>query len=322
MSNAVRLPGNVPAGSISAAELDGTFPAGSVDPSELSYTIRVPLAFPGSWDATGDAKGGALAGLDETLDLTATEQGASLVKVYDHGTTTFANKAEGGMTGWTGSDQLTADAGNEQINDAVYFGGLTLGQLWLDIDTVATYDNDAFVWEYWNGTTWATLTIIYDATDTDDQDGDRPFQGDGVVVFAPPTNWAKCAVAGTTNWWIRARVTAAAITQTPVMSSSHYVCTPAAGPTMPFACTITAVRLADSSATAHTTADVKFVLLNTTKGTYSNEMTFAMDRRTQRFALSTTIDCDAGDAMAVLVTQDDNGADPSDVVLELDVTPG
>lgn len=311
MSNASPLPGNLPAGSVSAAE--------------IGYTIRVPLFFPGLWDATGDAKGGGLAGLDQTLDLTVTESAGSANQVYDHGTTTYVALASSNtLTGWTGANQLTADAGNEQINDAVYFGGYTLGQIWLDIGTVATYDADSFTWEYWNGTTWATLTIIYDATDTNDQDGDRPFQGDGVIVFAPPTNWTKRNVGGTTipTFWIRARVTAAGITQTPLMTAGYYACTPAAGPTMPFDCTITGFRLVDSAATAHTTADVKFVLLNTTKGTYCEEQTFAMDRRTERFTLTTTIACDAGDVMAVLVTQDDNGADPSDVTLELDVTPG
>lgn len=322
MSNASPLPGNVPAGSISAAELDGSLPAGSVDPSEVGYTIRVPVWFPGLWDATGDAKGGGLAGLDQALDLTATEAAATYCKVADG--VEYANlSAAGGLGGYAGNYQMfpTAPAAGDWIG---FGAAVAFCEIALEFAQAATYNAAGVIEWYYN--TSDALTIVNDGTGSTGQSGDYAFEQNGAITFVPPADWTATVIDSVTAYWIFAEIAAgkgANMTQVPITDTKeHLICTPTAGPRIPFDCTITAFRLIDYAATPHTAGDVKFVLMNVTKGTYCEELTFAQDRRSERFTLSTTIDCDAGDAFAAMVTQDDGANDPSDVVLELDVTPG
>jgi len=82
-----------------------------------------------------------------------------------------------------------------------------------------TYSGDAAVWEYWNGSTWAALTVA-DGTDATAGDGKRPFQQAGRITWTPPANWTWYAFTGTytggggdfsrSGFMVRCRVTGAA----------------------------------------------------------------------------------------------------------------
>lgn len=65
------------------------------------------------------------------------------------------------------------------------------------------------VWEYWTGSTWATLAVM---------DGSSTFTVSGRVSFTPPADWARKVVHSSRNkYFVRCRITAA--TLNPVTSS-------------------------------------------------------------------------------------------------------
>jgi hypothetical protein len=109
-------------------------------------------------------------------------------------------------------------------NDAVYFGIETslldsgpFCNLVFDIgDTLIVTGVNTFVWEYWNGAAWATLSVV------DGTAGLWPFENQGVnsVHWVPPNNWSTTAVDGVTGYWIRLRVSAVAVhVQTPTQQN-------------------------------------------------------------------------------------------------------
>jgi len=61
----------------------------------------------------------------------------------------------------------------------------------------------AYVWEYWNGTAWAPLTVT---------DGTNGFTQDGTVSWTPPADWAATTVNGHNTYWVRVRPTTAPTT--------------------------------------------------------------------------------------------------------------
>jgi hypothetical protein len=279
--------------------------------------VRFSIACGGTWAVDGDGartNGGGIVG-----DVTLTEQAAALCQVYDHGTTTYATLAgSSALTGWTNNYQLTADAANEEVNDAVYFGGaVPFCEMALDIGTAGVYGGDVFTWEYWDGNSWEALTVK-DRTDTTAGDGKRSFQQDGAISFVPPADWASTTVNSQAAYWIRCRVTAAQVTTTPLTNSvEHEIVTPADGATAPVACVIDGVRLVDQAGTLHTAADVKFVLYNFTQGLSSGELAFAQDKRQDSWTISSGLVCAQGDVLGVLVTQEDGTNEVTNGVLEL-----
>jgi len=201
-------------------------------------------------------------------EITLTEQAAALAKVEDGGV--FLNlSVSGGGGGYTANYQLFPDV--DAINDAVYFGAVApFGALYMDMTaTVQTYAADAITWEYYNGLGWKTLTIIYDHTDSDDQDGDRPFQEDGYIIFSAPTDWVKTTVDSQSAYWIRARVSAAQITIIGLTDSlEHKLPSAPAATEVPSDGKIGRARITfgtKSTGTADTTA----ILMNLTSGAAS-----------------------------------------------------
>jgi hypothetical protein len=57
-----------------------------------------------------------------------------------------------------------------------------------------------YVWEYWNGTAWTTLTVT---------DGTSGFTASGIVTWTAPASWVSTAVNGATLLWVRVRLTVA-----------------------------------------------------------------------------------------------------------------
>jgi hypothetical protein len=85
--------------------------------------------------------------------------------------------------------------------DAIYIGSdYKFSKVRFNVSTAGNYSDITIVWEYWNGTSWTTLTVT---------DGTNGFRNSGTndVSFTPPANWAKTNIQGKTAYWIRARAT-------------------------------------------------------------------------------------------------------------------
>ena len=99
----------------------------------------------------------------------------------------------------------------EAINDAFYFGSEDkFDIISLDIETAGV--GTAITWEYWNGSSWASLSVT---------DGTSGFAVSGVneVSFTIPANWVTTTVNGSDLYWVRSRVSAASFTTQPIVSN-------------------------------------------------------------------------------------------------------
>ena len=95
------------------------------------------------------------------------------------------------------------------VEDTLYCGKTTqFGEIVFDIDTAGSYA--APLWEYWNGTTWSTLTTA----------GVDDFVGTGlqIMTFTVPVDWAKNTVNAVSNFWIR--FSTGAVTTTAILDNA------------------------------------------------------------------------------------------------------
>ena len=107
------------------------------------------------------------------------------------------------------ADDITLMPATEVINDAYYWGQrYPFGRLRLTIGTAGV--GTAITWEYYNGSAWASIPGISDAT-TGFTAGTSTYN----VGFTPPANWARTTVDGKDAYWIRARVSTASFTTVP-----------------------------------------------------------------------------------------------------------
>lgn len=252
--------------------------------------------------------------------VTLTEAAAAYAKVDDDGSfQNLATSSSGG--GYTNNYQLFPDT--EAVNDAAYFGATAkFGALYFDMSaTVAVYGADAITWEYWDGTAqaWITLPIIWDNTDADDGDGDRPFQQDGYVIFNAPATWAASVVDGLSAYWIRARVTAAQITTIPLTNSKeHQIPSDANATEIPYAGTISRCRF-NWDAVSTGTADTKLVLYNFTTGAAKS---LTITKALKDYAIAdAAVTVAANDEIGWYVSQvDGGGTEYADGACEMKVT--
>ena len=249
---------------------------------------------------------------------TDTEQAAALAVVDDASVQALLS-VSGAEAGYTANYQLFPDT--EAEDDAVYFGGAAaFGVLKFDIATAATYGADSLEWEYWNGSAWSSLTILWDTTNaTPAASGVRSFMQDGHVVFSAPTDWASTTVNGQAGFWVRARVaTGFDITQIPTLNSvEHSLVSAAAAFEIPYACTVGRGRfswITESGANN----DSKLILCNLTKGTASAIVTLTQALTVHEVADFALV-CDAGDQLAVFGVQEDGTTEFADGDLELTV---
>jgi len=271
----------------------------------------------GTWAIDGDGaatNGGGIVG-----DVTETEQAAALAVVDDGGTQALLSAA-GAEAGYTANYQIFPDS--EVADDAAYFGAAApFCELAFDVATAGVYSGDAVVWEYYDGATWSTLTLAQDNTDTTAADGKRPFQQDGALHFVPPSDWSSTSVNSQSGHWIRARISSAAVTTAPVLNSvEHKVVAPTDPIYTRTEGLITDLRASDAASTLHTTTDVKFVLFNFTTGAHSGELTWAQDQRVDAWT-GLTLSVSAGDALGVVVTQEDGTNEISNAILEMTIQP-
>ena len=247
-----------------------------------------------------------------------TEQIAALAKVDDGGV--FANLAvSAAEAGYTANYQLFPDT--ELEDDAAYFGGVSpFGILSVNVSaTVATYGADSLAWEYWNGTAWSALTIIYDETDTTAQDGLRSFQQDGEIIFSAPTDWVASTIDTQEAYWVRSRIASGFnITQIPLFDSvEHALVSSPTASEMPAAGTIGRGRISFVTVSG-ANADTNIVLCNLTKGTASAITTLTKTLTANEIA-NFAVTCDAGDQIAIYVTQEDGTTEFANGILEMNI---
>jgi len=127
------------------------------------------------------------------------------------------------------------------------------------------------------------------------------------VSFVPPANWVKATYDSEEAYWVRCVITAAQLTQTPVIDTTHkdepIIPFPTDGLPAPFKLEITKVRVANMHATVHNQA-IKFVVGNFTDGLFSEELTWTASQPCDTFTLASAIACDPGDVIGILCTDD------------------
>lgn len=140
---------------------------------------------------------------------------AKLLDVLDHcliigrvfsynGSSYFDNSVEARTQAGTAFAPLP----DGDTNDICYFGSSQkFKHLRFDLDTPGS--GGTYVWEYWDGGSWATLTV------TDNTSG---FTQDGTVVWTAPAGWATTAVNSVTQYWVRVRASAGPSTNPTVYS--------------------------------------------------------------------------------------------------------
>jgi len=277
----------------------------------------------GTWGIDVDAaatNGAGLVGADPLL----TTETASFAKIEDGGV--FASlAASAGEPGYTAAFQLFPDVPVAAVDMAYLGSGVPFCEMaFASIATPAVYNStDVLEWEYsQGGSSWAALTIAYDGSEATAKDGTESWERDGAISFVPPADWAADMVDGAAAYWVRAKIAAgkaANMTTVPVLADEQATVTPADGFIAPATGTVTDIRLNDAAAVLHTTADVKFILMNYTSGAHSGELTFAQVKRTDAWS-GLTLAVTAGDVLGVLVTQEDGAAEPANVLLEMTVS--
>ena len=279
-------------------------------------TLQVLHAY-GIWAIDGDGantNGGGIVG-----DIVLTEAAAAFAQVWDDSAAAYLQLDGSSAGAYTSNYQLFPDTA--AVNDAAYFGHtVPFAELTLDVATGRAYSGDAVTWEYYNGTSWATLSLAQDNTDSTAQNGNRSFQRDGAIHFVPPGTGVTTTINGQNAYWIRARISAASVTTAATTNTkNHQLVQPANGRTMPFGGDITEIRILDgTTGTLHTTNDVTFLLVNFTTGRHSGELIFTQDKRQQVFTgLSLPVAKD--DLCGVLVTQEDGTNEVVNGVLELSI---
>ena len=303
----------------------------------VQYKTKWPMAAFGAWERNNDGartNGGGIVG-----DVTLTNQAVTFAKAFDasEDSGTWGNIAvAGARDGYAVNYQLFPDSPAQ--TDYVAFGAAKpfseVAFLLSGAGTEAVYDAAGVIgWEYSNSpSTWVTLTVAYNGTGTTnppDDNGEYFAEQDGAMSFIPPADWNLAIIDGQLAYWIRAIVQTGKggnMTTVPVMTSvEHDIITPADGFICPHAGTITDIRVIDGVASDLHDADVKFILMNFTTGAHSGELTWTLEQRQDAWSSPSTMTAlavNADDVLGVLVTQEDSGnKDPTNVMLELSVTP-
>jgi hypothetical protein len=83
--------------------------------------------------------------------------------------------------------------------------------LFLTLATPAIYTTATIVYEYWNGSAWATLPATVSVFNASNAavTNDWKTAGSMSIIFTPPANWAATTIASQSAYWIRIRVSAA-----------------------------------------------------------------------------------------------------------------
>lgn len=119
---------------------------------------------------------------------------------YDDNLATYTDYTENVNT--TDSAQFTLFAATPATSDIVYIGSASrfLG-LDVSLTTLGT-GTPAITWEYWDGSTWSSLTVTEVDTDS------STFEQTGRFTWSLPSSWTRVAVNGSNEYfYVRGRLT-------------------------------------------------------------------------------------------------------------------
>ena len=251
---------------------------------------------------------------------TSTEQASTLMKTYDLSATEYQDVATSSTgAGYTNDYQLFPDT--EAIGDYLLIGAASqFGVIKIDVSaTAATYSADSLTWYYWNGA-WTAMTVIWDDTNTTPAAGGaRAFMQDGQIIFSAPSDWVAVEIDDQEAFWIKCDVSAAGITQIPLLDShEHYIITDTNATEVPADGEIVRGRftfVTNSGANDHT--DV--ILCNLSDGTCSaiKAITKASNQGAEVADFGITVG--AGDVLAFYVTDEDGTTEYANGIVELDL---
>jgi hypothetical protein len=191
-------------------------------------------------------------------------------------TQAWVSAASGSET-WTDDTTDFNDAGagdvallpaHNFVDDAFYIGYSAKFCAIKTTTSTARTGTATLLWEYWNGTAWATLTTC------DIQAGWVTAAGTAMTSFVPPTTWTANTAAngpnGEAGFFVRIRISAlTSVTATPVMSQG-WVFPIAVGQGVLFPQNFTINKVQASAQTASgANNDSLFLLINRSKGTHS-----------------------------------------------------
>lgn len=109
------------------------------------------------------------------------------------------------------ADDVIAFADGAANNDAVYFGDTDIFSTLIYVGTAG--GTHTAVWEYWNGSAWASLADIYDASSTLKSSGSAVVLNLTRLAFNHPADWATTTINSQGPfYYIRLRKTAGTVT--------------------------------------------------------------------------------------------------------------
>jgi len=179
-------------------------------------------------DPESDDFDGVFASAPNTLVIgndtaAATEEANGIIdefKLYNT-SSAISELAQGGNT--ADSNEYLADSGDDyaldfEADDAdnrgeyMYLGSdSAFSGVNVDLETDGVGSSENFVWEYWDGTGWTTLTV------TEQETGASEWLADGNFYFIPPPDWVPYSVNGSTDlYYIRGHLEGGSYTTTPV----------------------------------------------------------------------------------------------------------
>ena len=156
-----------------------------------------------------------LGNVDSTEELQPTSGAGKLTHIFDFNNT-FTRYSSNLLDLELPYQLVREELFSVQVNDLLLFGSSTAdpdgGQfsiIMFDLQE-STQDSIAWTWEYYNGATWTTLTILLDQTNDAGAGTSSALNtvGVGGVRFLIPFNWTAGTFNGVTAYWIRLRVTA------------------------------------------------------------------------------------------------------------------
>lgn len=170
------------------------------------------------WTAVADVTGGGAVDADFYLLVDCSNE--PLVDVYDFLAAKQATRRyplavlEDDGTVFTDLTNLTDDGVTDSFrllpavpvaNDAFYVAedDIVFEELYVQVSTAATIGGGAGVWEYYNGTVWASLSGVTDPSNGFSSSGQHR------ISATVPSDQATVAVNGITAYWWRYRVTTA-----------------------------------------------------------------------------------------------------------------
>ena len=182
--------------------------------------MLLPFTVPGDLgNIAGDAADGVLIGTMTGAALTVgtleTRRTAALCIADDGGAYTNETAALADAT----ADDVEVFPATPAAEDACYFGHATtmIDGLVLNTTTAAVAHVATVVWEYWNGTAFASLSGVTDGTS-----GFTSATGWATVTWTVPTDAALTTVDGVNAYWVRARISAwTSITTAPQIGQGY-----------------------------------------------------------------------------------------------------